>query len=113
VASRLELSAFISHQRLSGQSDRNLGETLDATTRTDYRKPDYGLLHGRDPKIVAFIIQRGRKSYLSEFQILVNECHLFGAGIHYSRPIAGYTQAPMPQTTQNRERRVNHWVRRM
>jgi hypothetical protein len=61
MTSRLELSAFISHQRLSSQSNRNLGETLYATTRTNYRKLNYGLLHCRAPKIVAFLSERDKK----------------------------------------------------
>jgi hypothetical protein len=75
VASRLELNAFISHQRLSGQVHRNFSETLRATARTNYRKPNDGFLHGRAPKIVAFLSERDQKRYLPLDRVLVNECY--------------------------------------
>jgi hypothetical protein len=83
VASRLELNAFISHQGLSGQVTRNFSEILRATARTNYRKPNDGFLHGHAPTIVAFT-QRDRNAYLRLRRVVVNECHLFGAGIQYS-----------------------------
>src|SRR5258708_10735606 len=50
VANRLELNAFVSHQRLSGKRNRNFSETLRATAWTEYRKPNDGFPHGRAPK---------------------------------------------------------------
>jgi hypothetical protein len=62
VASRLKLNAFISHQPLSGQVNRNFSETLFATARTKYRKPNDGFFHDHAPKIVAFFPEK-QKSY--------------------------------------------------
>src|SRR6267154_2398387 len=81
VASRLEPNAFISHQRLSGQVNRNFRETLYATARTKYRKPNDGFLHGRAPKLLPFFPER-QKSYYGLIWLLSTNAIYLGQMYH-------------------------------